>query len=214
MLIVFPALLAGCGGGGGLAVSGGSIPTGTITGLLSLPSGQPLTSASASVHILGSVQTSPVNVTVNASGNFVATGVPIGKDIALVFRHGTTTLKSVLSSSQLQTKQPVNIGTVNALTTVVASCIELETDTNPSATGMLVASQTDDLTVEVEGESQTQGEEDLEITDPSELAKSANTAIVNVANTELAALASSSSQNAADSALDRIPFRPFTPISS
>ena len=211
------AALAGCSGSGGgsggggdlssLSLSGGSIPTGggSVKGLAVLPSSQPLTGSSVTVRALATAQTVPATPTFNADGSFVIRGLPVAQDLELVFQQtGGATLKVIVPAALIPaaSAQPVDIGTVSALTTVVAQCLEQETLQNPDQEAEIVAGQLGPLTSSLGGEHQDDGQQDQEIHDGNQLTAAAITLIDATTNAELQALASTPSRQTADAALD------------
>jgi hypothetical protein len=202
--LVAAMLLTGCGGGGGgLSVTGGSIPTGTITGHLALPSGQPLTSAIVTVTALPSTQVSDAVSTVSLDGSFSVTNLPTGKNIGLRFTQSGVTLKVVVPSSQVHGNGAANIGQVTALTTVVAQAIEKETkNADLVSVDLIVSGQLEHLLNEVKAQGSSQSQQELEISDSNELEKSATSAIGSAVNTELVALSATPQHHIADVALD------------
>src|SRR3569833_163699 len=100
LAVAFTLLLPGCGGGGGgLGLSGGSIPGGgTITGKIALPSGGTLTSATTTATSLSTGAALAVSTSIDSSGYFTITKVPTATDIDLTFTHASTTLKTIVPS--------------------------------------------------------------------------------------------------------------------
>lgn len=196
-------MLTGCGGGGGLGVTGGSIPTGTITGNVVLPSGQPMTSPTVTASVLPSTPVTSVTSTVNPDGTFVVSKVPAAKNIELSFTQSGATLKAIVPSAQVQSNKTVAIGSVTALTTVVAHSIEKETKGKDAATvDLIVAGQADELLKQVKAQNPSQSQQQKDIIDNSELDKSSNKVISGTANSELLDLAATPMHHQADIALD------------
>ena len=204
LIILAASMLTGCGGGGGgLGVTGGSIPVGDLAGTLTLPNGQPMTSPTVAVTVLPATQVTSAGSTVNADGTFVVTNIPAGKNVELSFTESGATLKVVVPGAQVLANNTSKIGSVTALTTVVARSIEKETkNVDPATADQIVASQSDQLLTEIKGQGQSQSQQQREITDANELDKAANGLIYGTANTELAALALNPKHQEAEVALD------------
>jgi hypothetical protein len=210
--IAVGSLLAGCGGGGGLSLSGGSIPTGgggTITGNLALPSGQPLTSATTTVGVLDptvasgiaansqrhsnassgystpSASSNDVSVTIDNSGNFTVSGVPESKDLELQFTNGTVTLLVVIPASAVTSSTPVNIGAVNAATTVVAQAVNTDIANNVDTAANIISTQLANFNANQAIAGETQQQQQNDVTNPNARKSSAFKLMVKTADTEI-----------------------------
>ncbi len=202
------AALAGCSGGsgGGLSLSGGSVPTGggSIKGLVVLPNSQPLTGATISVQALATGQTVSAVPTLSPDGTFGITGLPTGEDLEVLFQQaGGPTLKVVIPQAQLPapSSQAVDIGTVNALTTVVAQSLAQEVSQDQTQASQIVSEQLGPLTTSLQGEHQNENDQSAEIADNATLTAAAKTLIMNTANAQLQSFAASPTTASATVAL-------------
>jgi len=181
------ALLSGCGGGGGgLGLSGGSIPGGgTITGKLALPSGGTLTSATTTATNLSTNAAIDVNTTIDGSGKFTITKVPTSTDIGLTFVHGSITLKAIVPSTTVSATSSVDIGSVDAFTTVSADAIETEIAQGIDDPATVVSTQYAVATATQAASGETIADQNADITDPTSRHNSAEKLIVATANSEM-----------------------------
>lgn len=202
IILLILVLSAGCGGGGGgLAISGGSIPGGgTIKGLIALPNGQPMTNPVVTVKTLTTQQSVAVTTTYQPNGSFTITGAPTNQNLVVVFNQSSTTLKASVSKSQFTGVTTVDLGTVNAVTTVVAQSVEEETTHSPEYENEIV-NQKPRLTTQKEDEGEGESELEQEINSSTALDNAVKTLIKTTANTELAALSSSNTTANAQTAL-------------
>jgi hypothetical protein len=95
----------------------------------------------------------------------------------------------------------VDIGTVDAQTTVVAQSLEQEAAQNPDQTAQFVADQLAPLTARYGGEGQNEGDQTMEVDDSGQRSAAAKTLIMDTANTELQALAATPTAPSAAAAL-------------
>jgi hypothetical protein len=206
MCIIAAATLSGCGGGGGLGLSGGSIPVGgrVVTGTALLPDGSAAANAQVSVKTIQTGATVATAMT-DAAGKFAAQNVPTNGDVSVVVTLPPTgTLQSVVSTTDLMTNpsQPLDIGNVTALTTLVAACIQLEQSPAPEDGPDIVMNQHEHLSKQVHDAGFSVDAQNQFIADPSSLTAQALTLIVPTANNELAAFAANPNQKTARAALD------------
>lgn len=197
--------LAGCGGGG-LTLSGGSVPVGgrAITGTALLPDSTPAANAQVAVRSL------PVGATLqtastDSSGRFTVQGVPTNSDISVVITQSSgNRLEVVIPRAGLSAnpRQPLDIGSVTALTTLVAAAIHLEHGPAPEDADSIISNQEDHLTMRVHDAGYSMEMQRQFITDSNSLQAQALTLIVPVANTELAAFRMTPSADTADTALN------------
>ena len=206
VLVIFSVFaLAGCGGGG-LGLTGGSVPIGgrAVTGTAVLPDGTAVASAAVAVHALPSgsvIQTS----TTDTSGRFTFTGIPTGRDISVVITQPpSNTLEAVVPHATLAANPgtPLDIGAVTALTTVVAAAIHLEHGPAPEDSEGIVANQQMHLMMQVHASHYSIDMQKQFIGDPNSLNAQALTLIVPTANIELAAFAAQPNAETASSALN------------
>jgi len=181
------ATLAGCGGGGGgLGLSGGSIPGGgTITGKLALPSGGTLTSATTTAANLSTSAAIDISTTIDGSGNFTITKAPVATDIDLTFVSGSVTLKAIVPSGQVSATHSVNIGKVDASTTVTADAIETEIADGIDDPATIVSTQFAVCTSNQANAGETVAQQNADITDPTARHNSAERLIVASADSEM-----------------------------
>ena len=201
--------LSGCSGGGGaLGLSGGSVPLGgrVVTGVAVLPDGTPAANAKVALKSLPAgivVETS----TTDSSGRFSLPSVPTDNDVSIVVTQPpTTNMEAVVPQSDLAANpgQPLDVGNVTALTTVVAAAIHLEHGPAPEDAGSIVMNQKGHLTQEVHDAGYSVQTQMQLIGDPNSLTAQALTLIVPTANTELAAYAAAPGPDTAASALNGI----------
>lgn len=211
VLLFAGSMLAGCGGGGGggMSLSGGSIPTGggggTVTGNLALPSGQPLTSATASAITLSNNQTATVNASIANTGQFTITGVPVSQDLLITFVNGTTTLEAVVPGTSISSSTPVDIGQVNASTTVTAQAIQTEVAAGIDNESTIVATQLAAASTNQANSGESQSQQNDDINNSGSRKQSANTLITKTANTQIANLGGhAGSTTAGSAALDGV----------
>ena len=181
-------LLSGCGGGGsGLGLSGGSIPTGgTITGKIALPSGGTLTSSTTTATSLATSKAIAVNTTINPGGHFTITNVPLSTDIALTFVNSPITLKVVIPATQVTSAAtPVDIGSVNASTTVTAEAIETEIAAGVDDPATIVSTQLAICSTNQDGSGEDETEQDDDIHNPTARHQSVNRLITKTADSDM-----------------------------
>ncbi len=196
--------LTGCGGGSN-SLSGGSVPTGgdTLTGSITLPDGAAVPAATVTACQLSTGD--PITVTANASaGSFTVKNVPTTDDIELTFVNNGNTFRVIVSQWQLTNSTTVAVGDVTALTTVVAACIDQEVSAGFDQSSSIVATQISTLMYQVTKRDESQQQQQLDLTNPSDLQHDANATMGASANAMLAALASSPSTQTARPALDAI----------
>lgn len=205
LLLCFAWALAGCGGGS-LGLTGGSVPVGgrAVTGAALLPDGTAAVSATVTARSVPSgsvIQTT----TTDAAGRFTLTGIPTSGDLSVVVSQPPNkTLEAVVPRDTLMTNpgQPLDIGAVTALTTVVAAAIHLEHGPAPEDSPGIVANQRQHLEMQVHDAHYSIEQQNQFIGDPNSLNAQALTLIVPTANTELAAYATQPNADTASSALN------------
>ena len=204
LISIFLALLAGCGGGGGLSLTGGSIPPGTVKGLAVLPNAQPVSIASIAAVALGTGANIPVTATIHANGSFSVAGLPTGTDILVTVKDTSgPAVKTLVPHTLLTTGSPsADLGQIDATTTVVATALARETAKSPARTQDITTGQSGPLTAEIVAENQTPAQQLSEISDNGVLTAVTNNVIQKVASTELTALAAGVNSSNAVRALD------------
>lgn len=194
---------AGCGGAG-LGLSGGSIPTGTIVGNISLPSGQPATSATVTANLVSTGQSVAVTSSVNTSGGFWVTGVPLSTDVEIEFQTPSGTLSTIVPASAVTGSAPVNIGVVSAQSTVVAAAIESDVSNQIDAPAEIVTSQLPALDAGAAAAAGSAVEQGREITSSSALSSAVVRLSIIAADSEIANVAKSPNQTTAQISLDGV----------
>jgi hypothetical protein len=197
--------LGGCGGGA-LTLTGGSVPIGgrAVSGVVLLPDGAPVVKAQVTVKALPSGSAIQKSTT-DANGRFALQGVPISGDISVVVNQPpSNVLEVVVPRATLadHPDQPLDIGSVTALTTVVAEAIHLEHGPAPEDANSIVSNQEGQLTMQVHDAGYSIQTQQQFIRDPNSLMAQALTLIVPTANTELSAFAAAPTSNTASAALN------------
>ena len=197
---------AGCGGGAGLLLSGGSVPVGgrVVTGTAVLPTG----AAVANAHV--TVRSVPVGTVLqtgatDSNGRFKVLGIPTSGDISIVISQPpANTLEAVVPRMSLTTNpgQPLDIGNVTALTTLVAAALHLEHGPAPEDAHSIVMNQQGHLTMQAHDAGFSVDMQNHFIDDPNSLMAQALTLLSPVANTELTAFAANPSADTASDALN------------
>lgn len=198
--------LAGCGGGGTLGLTGGSVPLGgrVVTGVAVLPDNTAVANAQVSVRSLPSgaiIRTSSTD----SMGRFSVPGIPASGDISVVVSQPPkNTLEAIVPRSSLNANsdQPVDIGSVTALTTVVSAALHLEHGPAPEDAQSIVMNQQGQLTMQVHDARYSVDMQKQFIDDPSSAMAQALTLIVPTANSELTALAATPNSDTASAALN------------
>jgi hypothetical protein len=205
--IVFSVLLlwlAGCGGGGGLGLSGGSVPLGgrAIAGVALLPDSSPAANAAVSIRTLATGATVQTAIT-DAAGRFAASGVPATADLNVVVQQPTVTLQAVVPQGDLAANpgQPLDIGQVTAISTVVSEAIQLQEAGAPEDAGSVVADQAPLLTLQAQETGYSTATQDQLISSPAALSASAAALLLPTANRSLARLAAKPNPRTAGTAL-------------
>ncbi|HLJ55938.1 MAG TPA: carboxypeptidase-like regulatory domain-containing protein [Chthonomonadaceae bacterium] len=198
-------LLGGCGGAG-QNLTGGSVPVGgrAITGSAVLPDGSRVVGARVTVRSLPSGAVLHT-ATTDSSGHFTCSRIPTDADISIVVAAPpTSTMEAVVPQAELAANpvQPLDVGAVTALTTVVAAAIHLERRPAPEDTGGIVANQKPRLDIEAQDAHYSLAMQDQFIRDANSLNAEALTLIVPTANTELAGFAAQPSNDTAAAALN------------
>jgi len=204
-VVLSTMLLGGCGGGGGLSLSGGSIPPGTIKGFAVLPNAQTVTAAAVTARVISTTQSLTVNTTFNADGSFTVKGLPAATDVAVTLQDSAGhILRTIVPHTLIAagSSTPVNIGNVTAPTTVVATALQAEGFFDPGRVQDVVTGQTAPLTQSVARQNFTQAQQFQIITDTSTLAQTVNTVIKDTANAELTQLAAAKDTATASLAVD------------
>jgi len=187
-------------------MSGGSIPIGdeAISGTAVLPSGQPLTSAVVSASVVSSGQTVPVTSTLDTSGNFRIVLSAQTQDLQLTFVSASGTLQTVVPGSTLSTTAVDNIGSVTALTTIVAAAIRTEVTGNVDAPATIVSTQLTPL-ISVDAQAGgSQAQQTAAITSAPALSAAANNLITLAANAELTSIDQTPTTGTATIGLDGV----------
>lgn len=205
LLLLFTVLFPGCGGVA-TTLSGGSVPIGgrAITGTALLPTATPAANAQVAVVALPSYTTLRTGTT-DTTGRFNISNVPTNQDILfLVTQTSGTQLQVVVPRYALAANpdQPLDIGNITAITTLVAAAIRLEQSRGPEDAEGIPGSQhahLDDLAHNQNYSIETQQQM---IGDPNSLNAQALTLLVPTANTELQALSTTPTTNTASTALD------------
>ena len=200
------AILSGCASAG---LSGGSIPTGggggSLFGALLLPNGQAPVSAHGAPTSLVTGSAVTGIVLVSSNGTFTATGLPTNADLVLTFHDGAgDTLKTAVPVQELtgSVGKPINVGTVTALTTVVAASLELENAHGSGDVSELVSTQFSELNANVNGEGEDEQEQEDDVTNSTYLASAAQTLISITVNAEIGTLAGEATNQTAVAVLD------------
>jgi len=195
-LSVLPALavatiVLGCGGGGN-GLTGGSIPTGgrSVTGVAVLPNASPAANATVQVRSLPA-ETLLTQTTTNNQGQFTVTGIPTSANIDItVSVPPSNLLEKIVSQSTLAAGPgpTVNIGAINATSSVVAAAIKLEQMNAPQDAAGIIANQTINLTSEVQGQNFSPGMQNQLIGSRNNMNIQAASLMAPVANSELTAM--------------------------
>jgi hypothetical protein len=197
---------SGCGGGGGLGLSGGSIPVGgrVVTGTALLPDGSAVANAQVTVQTIPSGSTI-ATATTDQTGKFTVQNVPTDSDVSvIVSQPPTNTLQTVVSRSSLMMNpaQTLDIGSVTAITTLVAACIHQEHAPAPEDADSIVMTQQGDLTMEAHDANYSVDAQQQFIQDPASLMAQALSLIVPAANTELETFNASPNTENASTVID------------
>jgi hypothetical protein len=205
LLVLTLIWLGGCGGGAS-SLTGGSVPVGgrTVSGVAVLPNGSPVANALVTIKALPSGSVIQKSTT-NASGQFTVQGVPTSGDISVVVNQPPSNmLEAVVPRATLadNPNQPLDIGAVTALTTVVAEAIHLEHGPAPEDADSIVSNQQGDLTMEAHDAGYSIATQNQLIDDPNSLMTQALTLIVPTADTELSAFAATPTTDSASTALN------------
>ena len=198
-------LLAGCGGGG-LGLTGGSVPVGgrAVVGVALLPDGSP---AAGSAVAIRSVPAGALlgTSTTDSGGRFTVGNVAADTDLSVVVTQPPSNSLEVLVARPApgsNTAGPLDVGTVNALTTVVAACLHLEHGPAPEDSHSILANQREHLNMQVRDNGYSVDRQRQWIADPNSLNAEALSLIVPAANTELAAFAANPNMDTASTALN------------
>lgn len=175
---------AGCGGAG-LGLSGGSIPTGTVTGKLALPSGQAPSNPTTTATEVDTGQSLTVRAELTPSGTFTITGVPVSTDVELTFISGSNTLKTVIPATEVTSTTPVDIGSVDDATTVAAVAIETEIAAGIDDAATIVSTQFSICAINQGNSGETVNQQNDDIDDPTARKNSANRLIAASFNFEI-----------------------------
>jgi hypothetical protein len=197
--------LFGCGGGA-QTLTGGSVPIGgrAVTGVVLLPDGTAAASAQVTVRSLPSgavIQTSSTD----SAGRFTVQGISTANDVSVVVNQPPVNmLEAVVPRSALadHPDRPLDIGSVTAITTVVAAAIHLEHAPAPEDEESIVSNQQGHLMMQAQDAGYSVDTQNQFIRDPSSLMAQALTLILPTANTELAAFAAQPTTDTASSALN------------
>lgn len=198
--------LSGCGAGSGLLLSGGSVPVGgrAVTGTAVLPTGAPVANAQVTVR---SVPDGTVlrTTTTDSGGRFSAVGIPTSGDISVVVAQPPSkTLELIVPRESLMsnTAQPLDIGSVTALTTLVAAAIHLEHGPAPEDAHSIVHNQQGHLTMQAHNAGFSVDMQNHFIDDPNSLMMQALGLLSPVADSELTDFIASPNQDTASDALN------------
>lgn len=206
LLLSLCAALTITGCGGGLTLTGGSVPTGgrAVTGSAVLPGGLPVAAAQVTVKSLPSGNTIQTAVT-DSSGKFNLTGISTSSDISIIINQPPSNLlEAVVPRANLAANpgQTLDIGQVTALTTLVAAALHLEHQNAPEDSEHIVSNQEDYLIMQVHDAGYSLDDQKQFVGDPQSLMAQALTLIGPVANIELAAFNAAPGQMTAETALD------------
>lgn len=187
-LLAIPAL-TGCGSGGGLNLTGGSVPIGgrAATGIALSPDSSPVANAVVAVQTLQTGVTLQTTQT-DDNGRFSLSSLPVDKDILVVVNQPPTKrLAIVVSRVRLATNpnQSLDIGSVTALTTLEAEAIGLEQAHASDESENIVSDQSDNLRIEIEAVGYSQDTQSQFINDRTMLSIRAMSLIVPALNSEL-----------------------------
>jgi hypothetical protein len=194
--------LTGCGGG--LGLTGGSVPIGgrAITGVALLPNAAPLANAPVTVRTLstGAVVRS---ASTDGTGRFTVSGVPTDADVSLTVHQAATTLAAVVPQPDLAANgsQPLDIGQVTAVSTVVSQAVQIEQAAGPEDAATGVADQAALLTMQAAAANYSVATQDQIITDPNSLAANALALLLPAANSGLTQLSAKPTARNAGAAL-------------
>jgi len=107
ILLSFP-LLSGCGGGGGLSLTGGSVPVGTVRGAVTLPSRAGMPGANIPV-VLRDSQGKNHQKDTDSQGMFVFSNVPVGPAVITANPHGGHMARSMTVEVEVEENGEVEI---------------------------------------------------------------------------------------------------------
>ena len=208
LLVAAAAAAAATGCGGSNSLSGGSIPPGTasIRAVVVLPNSQPLVNASVSIVALATGQTVNAYAALGAGGAVTASGLPTDRDLEIILQGPGATLKAVVPRATLASaaSQPVDVGMINAQTTVVAESLQLAATGNETQTEQLVATQASLLAQSYQNDSLSAAQQEQIIADPSSLQQTASGLVQGTASAELQNLGMNDSPATAATALEAL----------
>lgn len=198
--------LAGCGGGLATTLSGGSVPIGgrAVTGTVVLPSSAPVANALVTLRSIPA-NTVLLTTTTDSQGRFTASGVPTNGDISVVVNQPPTyTLQAVIPQVNLAANpnQPLDIGEVNAFSTVAAQILKLERAKASDDADSIISNQHGHVTDQVHQHGYSMQQQQQFLSDQDSLNAQALLVIVTTANSELAAFAANPNAQTADTALN------------
>lgn len=199
-------MLTGCGGNIASTLSGGSVPIGgrVVSGTAVLPNTTPAANATVMVRTLAS-NTLLQTTTTDAQGHFSIDHVPTNQDILfVVLQPSGNQLQTVVLRTDLAANptQPLNIGNITAITTVVAAAIKLEQERGPEDNDTIPGTQTPHLSHQAMGQNYSLETQNQMITDPNSLQAQALTLLVPTANTELETFVATPNTDTASTALN------------
>ena len=206
-LLAAPALLT-CGllnaCGGGMALTGGSIPTGgrSISGTAILPGSTVAANASVKATMLPNGSQVAVART-DSSGKFVLPNIPGNSDIDILITPASGgRLEIILSKAVLSGGSgPLNIGSVDANSSLVAAALRLEQAPAPEDSDFIVGNQQPLLDHQVQNGNFSQQQLNQLINDPDSMNAQALALMAPAANASISTLQATPSQINASAAL-------------
>lgn len=197
------AALSGCGGGGGLSLTAGSVPLGgrVVTGLVLLPSGAPAAGTDVQLKTFPEGKVIGSSIT-DADGRFALVGVNVITDLNVVITgRSFLNIETLIARSEISDTGGLDFGSVDARSTLVAAALRLEHARAPEDAALVIASQK--IALAQQAAARTLSELTLEqvITDQSSRNAEALTLITPTANDQLKQFAADPSRANAERAL-------------
>ncbi len=205
-MAILAATLTGCGGGG-LGLTGGSVPIGgrSVSGTAVLPGSVVAANAAVTATVMPS-GTSIGSTRTDGSGVFTLHNVPANADVDVVIKpSGGGQLEIVIPRATLGAGGgPLNIGEVDANSSLVAAALRLEQAPAPEDSDSIVGNQQSILDDQVKNGNFSQQQQNEFVNNPGSLNAQALTLMVPAANASLQALQQNPSQNTASAALNSL----------